>query len=140
MAEIKKAEAAKEAKAKIKEIKKEEEKKEQEKAEKKEEKTEEKKKIVKKPEKKEEEKPEEVLAEKIITIPLRDAWKAPRTRRAMAAIKVLKEQVRRHTKKIPKLDLSINQAIWKKGIQKPPRSIKVKLKITKDFARVYPTE
>src|SRR3989344_8614859 len=45
--------------------------------------------------KEEKEKPKE---ERIITVPLRDAWKSPRTKRVRAAVKVLKRELRKHLK------------------------------------------
>jgi large subunit ribosomal protein L31e len=93
------------------------------------------------PEKKEDKKkPEEKFEEKVMTIPLRDAWRAPRTRRGSAAIKVLKEKLKQHLKKEIKLDVSLNRAIWAKGIRKPPRRIRVKARIGKDVATIYPAE
>jgi ribosomal protein L31E len=87
-----------------------------------------------------EEKKEEVLEERILTIPLRDAWKVPRTRRTRAAVKILKKQLERHLKKPVVLDVSLNRVLWKKGIQKPPRRIKVKARIMKERAKIYPVE
>jgi len=145
----KKADVAKEVKAKIKEDEKAEQKKEEmaeTKTEAKPEPKPEAKPEVKKPEKKPEakkeakkelKKPEEVLEEKIITLSLREAWKAPRNRRAKAAVRVLKEQLKRHIKKDTKLELSVNKAIWKRGIKNPPRKIKLNVKVYKDFARAY---
>lgn len=86
------------------------------------------------------EKKEEVLEERILTIPLRDAWKVPRTRRTRAAVKILKKQLERHLKKPVVLDVSLNRVLWKKGIQKPPRRIKVKARIMKERAKIYPVE
>ena len=153
----KKADVAKEVKAKIKEEEKAEKKKEEtaeakveekklepkaeaklEKAEAKPAPKKEEKKQEKKPEaKKELKKPEEVLEEKVITLSLREAWKAPRNRRAKAAVRVLKEQLKRHIKKDTKIELSVNKAIWKRGIKNPPRKIKLNVKVYKDFARAY---
>ena len=150
----KKADVAKEVKAKIKEEEKAEKKKEETAEAKVEEKKPEPKaeakpeakpekaeakpaKGEKKPEKKELKKPEEVLEEKVITLSLREAWKAPRNRRAKAAVRVLKEQLKRHIKKDTKLELSVNKAIWKRGIKNPPRKIKLNVKVYKDFARAY---
>ncbi len=134
----KNAELAKEVKAKLAEEKKAEEKK----AEKVEEKKTEAK-VEKKPEakkeapKKEVTKVEEVLEEKVLTIPLREAWKAPRKKRAKAAIRILHEQLKRHIKKDTKFDISVNKAIWKRSITNPPRKIKLNVKVYKDFARAY---
>lgn len=142
----KKADVAKEVKAKIKEDEKAEKKKEEtaeiKAEEKKPEPKAEAKPGVKKPEKKPEakkelKKPEEVLEEKVITLSLREAWKAPRNRRAKAAVRVLKEQLKRHIKKDTKIELSVNKAIWKRGIKNPPRKIKLNVKVYKDFARAY---
>jgi len=147
----KKADVAKEVKAKIKEEEKAEKKKEETAEAKseakpepkveakpaKEEKKPEKKPEAKKEVKKELKKPEEVLEEKVITLSLREAWKAPRNRRAKAAVRVLKEQLKRHIKKDTKLELSVNKAIWKRGIKNPPRKIKLNVKVYKDFARAY---
>jgi large subunit ribosomal protein L31e len=144
----KKADVAKEVKAKIKEEEKAEKKKEETAETKVEEKkpeskaeakpAKEEKKPEKKPEaKKELKKPEEVLEEKVITLSLREAWKAPRNRRAKAAVRVLKEQLKRHIKKDTKIELSVNKAIWKRGIKNPPRKIKLNVKVYKDFARAY---
>lgn len=148
----KKAEVAKEVKAKLQEDKKQQEKavaeaeeKTEAKVDKKAETKPEKKAETKKPEakqakapeKKEEKKIEEVLEEKIIILPLRDAWKFPRKKRAKAAITVLREQLQRHIKKEIKLDMSVNRAIWKHGIANPPRKIKVNVKVMKDSAKAY---
>lgn len=143
----KKAEIAKEVKAKLAEEKKAEEKKEEIKAEAKveakteakaEAKPETKPAAKAKPEpKKEVKKVEEVLEERVITLPLREAWKSPRRKRAQAAIRVLREQLKRHMKKEIKFDLSVNKAIWARGIRNPPRKIKLNVKIMKDSAKAY---
>lgn len=149
-----KGEAAKEAKAKIQVEKKAEEKKEElaqakaeetgQKQEKKAVAKPEEKKAVAKPEEKkgakELKKPEEVLEEKMLTISLREAWKSPRTKRAKAAVRVLKEQLQRHIKKDTKLDISVNKAIWRRGMTHPPRKIKLNIKVMKDSAKAYCTE
>ena len=60
------------------------------------------------------------------TIPLREAFDVPRTRRASKAVKVVREFLIRHTKaKNIVLDSSVNDALWERGIKKPPRRIKV---------------
>jgi len=66
--------------------------------------------------------------EAIYTIPLRDAFQVPVTKRATKAIKIVKAFLTRHTKAEEiKLDSSINEALWSRGIKKPPRSVKVKV-------------
>jgi len=67
--------------------------------------------------------------ERIITIPLRDTKKAPRTRRAKRAIKEIRENIARHMKAdIEKvwIDTSLNEKIWERGIENPPNKITVK--------------
>jgi large subunit ribosomal protein L31e len=66
--------------------------------------------------------------ERIYTIPLREAFTAPRTRRASKAIKVVRGFLERHMKTTDvKLDESINEVLWNCGREKPPRRIKVKV-------------
>ncbi|ADD07839.1 50S ribosomal protein L31e [Candidatus Aciduliprofundum boonei] len=71
------------------------------------------------------------MAEKemIFNVPLRKAKMVPRTRRANYAIKLLRAYISRHMK-VPIenvwIDNQVNEAIWKRGIQKPPSKITVK--------------
>ena len=66
--------------------------------------------------------------ERIYTIPLREAFDGPVTRRAGKAVKIVKQFVGRHMKtKEVKLDSSINESLWERGREKPPRKIKVKV-------------
>jgi large subunit ribosomal protein L31e len=77
--------------------------------------------------------------EKIYTIPLRREWlKAPKYKRAKKASKAIKEYLARHLKlrgegtdKI-KLDPLLNDALWCRGIKKPPHKISVKVKKQED--------
>ena len=70
----------------------------------------------------------EPTLERIYTIPLGRAWIAPRYRRAAKAITVLRKFVQRHMKPDEVIiDPSVNEEIWKRGIQNPPRKIRVKL-------------
>ncbi len=70
----------------------------------------------------------EPTLERIYTIPLGRAWIAPRYRRAEKAITVLRKFVQRHMKPDEVIiDTSVNEEIWKRGIQNPPRKIRVKL-------------
>jgi len=70
----------------------------------------------------------EPTRERIYTIPLGRAWIAPRYRRAEKAITVLRKFVQRHMKPDEVIiDPSVNEEIWKRGIQNPPRKIRVKL-------------
>lgn len=68
--------------------------------------------------------------ERVYTVPLRDAYlKSPRTKRANRAVKEVKMYLARHLKAEEEkiwLDQPVNEAIWARGIQKPPRRIRVK--------------
>lgn len=121
------------------EPKKEEKKEEKKPEEKKEETKKEEKKESKKSDKKKEEK-EEIIEEKIVSVSLREAWKAPRTTRTKAAVRVLKEQLKRHVKKDVLISKELNMKVWEHGIQRPPRVVKAKVQITKDKAIAYPME
>ncbi|MEA3254558.1 MAG: 50S ribosomal protein L31e [Candidatus Altiarchaeota archaeon] len=71
--------------------------------------------------------------EKTYIIPLREAFNAPRTKRANKAVKIVKEFLTRHTKAgNVSLDSSINDVLWKRGREKPPRRIKVKVTTEED--------
>lgn len=73
----------------------------------------------------------EPVDERIYTVPLVRAWIAPRHRRAEKAVSVLKAFVERHMKPSSIIiDTGVNEAIWKHGMQNPPRRIRVRL--TKD--------
>jgi large subunit ribosomal protein L31e len=127
-----KLDAAKEAKAIVKEQKHEVERK----LAAAEPKTEEKKAV---PAKKEEKKAvkEEKFEEKFLTLSLKDALGAPRCNRSRAAGKVLKALLKRHIKKDVAIDKSLNEAIWARSMRKPPMKVKVKVRITKDKATAY---
>lgn len=65
--------------------------------------------------------------ERIYTIPLRDVKKVPRTKRSPKAVRYVKEFIQRHMKSDEvKLDFTVNEKIWERGIQKVPPKIKVK--------------
>jgi len=70
---------------------------------------------------------------KVLTVPLREAWKAARTRRAKAAISILRDFAKRHGK-APNVKISnaVAEKIWEKGIQNPPRRINVVLEKEED--------
>lgn len=71
--------------------------------------------------------------ERIYTIPLKIKWeRVPRYKRANKAIKTIKEFLVRHMKirdrnlnKI-KIDQYLNEAVWFRGIKKPPIRIKIR--------------
>jgi large subunit ribosomal protein L31e len=68
-----------------------------------------------------------MTTERVYTIPLRDAKNVPRSIRAPRAIRFVKEFLQKHMKSEEiKIDASINEKIWERGIQKIPSKIKVK--------------
>ena len=77
----------------------------------------------------EEEKPpeEEIIDERIYIIPLAKARRGPRNKRAKKAIRYFREFMERHFK--PEsliISQEVNEKIWARGIQKPPRKIKIR--------------
>ena len=70
----------------------------------------------------------DAVEERIYTIPLGRAWITPRYRRAEKAVTILRQFVTRHMKPDEiHIDTTVNEEIWKRGIQKPPRKIRVRL-------------
>lgn len=65
--------------------------------------------------------------ERVYVIPLRKVKNVPRTIRSPRAIRYVKEFIGRHMKTDDiKIDASVNEKIWERGIQKIPPKIKVK--------------
>ena len=62
-------------------------------------------------------------------IPLRAAWAVPRNARANRAMAEIGKHVARHMKKGENeeiwIDEAVNHAIWARGMQHPPRKIKI---------------
>ena len=90
---------------------------------------EEKEKVEKVEEEKAEEKAEEkkIVEERIYTIPLGRAWISPRNKRTPRAVRIVRGFIQRHMK--PEnlvLSNEVNERIWSRGIQKPPRRIRVR--------------
>lgn len=82
---------------------------------------------------------EEIVEERIYTIPLRRAWIAPRKKRTPRAVRIVKSFVQRHMKietgvkgeeeeEEGRLVISneVNEKLWDRGIEKPPRNIRVR--------------
>ena len=75
----------------------------------------------------EEEIEEEVVEERIYTIPLRRAWISPRKKRAPRATRIIKRFIERHMKPETLIvSNEVNNKIWSRGIEKPPRKIRVR--------------
>jgi len=94
-----------------------------------------------KPEKKKKKgKEEEIVEERVYTIPLGKANVRPPKKRAPRAIQLIQEFITKHMKldipleeeeeegELPKLTISqeVNEKIWDRGIEKPPRKIRVR--------------
>lgn len=98
-----------------------------------------------KPRKKKEE-GEEIVEERIYTIPLSRALIRPPKKRAPRAMQIIRAFITKHMKlemhveaeeekeELPKLVISneVNEKVWGKGIEKPPRKIRVRAAKDKD--------
>ncbi len=70
---------------------------------------------------------EEIIDERIYIIPLAKARRGPRNKWAKKGVRYLREFMERHFK--PEslvISQEVNEAIWARGIQKPPRKIKIR--------------
>jgi large subunit ribosomal protein L31e len=86
---------------------------------------------------------EEIVEERLYTVPLRRAfWTGSRLRRSNQAVRVLRKFVTRHMKPEQLLiQPEVNDRIWARGIQKPPRRIRVRVtKNSDNLVRVYLAE
>ncbi|KKK44962.1 hypothetical protein LCGC14_0508360 [marine sediment metagenome] len=71
---------------------------------------------------------EEIIDERIYIVPLAKARKGPRYKWAKKSIRYLREFITRHFK--PEsivISQEVNEKIWERGIQKPPRKLKVRV-------------
>ena len=79
-----------------------------------------------------------IIEERFYTIPLRKAWISPRKKRAPKAVRIVKSFVLKHMKvrteaegeeEAEKLviDNEVNEKLWNRGIEKPPRKIRVRV-------------
>jgi len=78
--------------------------------------------------------------ERIYTVPLGKAYEYKRTNRVPRAVKILRQFVSRHMK--TELDsvlvsTSVNNLLWTRSIQKPPRRVKVRVIRQDGVTRVY---
>ncbi len=99
--------------------------------------------VVSVPEEEEPEEEEEIIDERIYTVPLRKAyWTGSRLRRSNKAIRVLRKFVERHMKPEELLiQPEVNERIWSRGIQKPPRRVRIRAtKNSDNLVRVYLAE
>lgn len=88
---------------------------------------------------------EEIVEERTYTIPLGKAWITPPNKRAPKAMRIIKDFVKRHMKlearsegeeeEEPKrliVSNDVNERVWRRGIEKPPRKIRVRAAKDKD--------
>ncbi|MFX1563538.1 MAG: 50S ribosomal protein L31e [Promethearchaeota archaeon] len=77
---------------------------------------------------------EEIVVERLYTIPLGKAYEAVRKKRAKRAVRMVHDFIVRHMKIDEDteltLDPSLNEYLWSRGIEKPPRRVRVR--VTKD--------
>ena len=70
---------------------------------------------------------EGIVEERIYTIPLSKAWVSPRKKRAPRAIRIVKGFITRHMKpESISISGEVNKRIWSRGIEKPPRKIRIR--------------
>jgi large subunit ribosomal protein L31e len=80
---------------------------------------------------------EEIVEEKFYTIPLRMAWISQRKKRAPKAMRIIRSFVKKHMKirteaegeeeaEFLVISNEVNEKIWSRGIEKPPRKIRVR--------------
>jgi len=93
-------------------------------------------------EEEEEERKKDVVEEKIYTIPLGRAWITQRPYRTPKSVKLLRDYIKRHMKTDAiKLQGGLNRFLWQRGIEKPPRRVRVRATKDKDgTVRVYLAE
>jgi large subunit ribosomal protein L31e len=100
-------------------------------------------KVVEEAKPEEEEEEEEIIDERIYTVPLRMAyWSGSRLNRANRTVRILKEFVERHMKPEELLvQPEVNEVIWARGIQKPPRRLRIRAtKNSDNLVRIYLAE
>jgi large subunit ribosomal protein L31e len=88
-----------------------------------------------------EEKEKEFVEERVYTIPLRRAWIMPPNKRAPRAIRMIKAFIQRHMKVGEEavkeeeeekeggriiISNEVNEEIWSRGIEKPPRKLRIR--------------
>ncbi len=84
----------------------------------------------------------EVIEEKLIPINFKKVWITPRKKRSPKAMRVLREIVKRHMKvEDVKISNEVNETVWAKGIEKPPRKMTIRaVKDKEGNVIVFPSE
>jgi large subunit ribosomal protein L31e len=100
-----------------------------------------------KPSKEKGEEEKEIVEERIYTVPLGKAWIMPPNKRAPRAVRMLRSFMVKHMKlearkeeetekeeELPQLIISneVNERMWLRGIEKPPRKIRVRAEKDKE--------
>ncbi len=93
----------------------------------------------------EEEVKEEIVEERFYTISLGKAWLMPQNKRASKAMRIIKDFVKRHMKLEAReegeeeseprrliVSNEVNEKVWSRGIEKPPRKIRIRAAKDKD--------
>ena len=88
---------------------------------------------------------EEIVEERTYTIPLSKAYITPPNKRAPKAMRIIKDFVKRHMKLEARMEgedeeeprrlivsNTVNERVWRRGIEKPPRKIRVRAAKDKD--------
>jgi large subunit ribosomal protein L31e len=69
----------------------------------------------------------------VYTVPLRRAFEAPKYRRTKVAVRLIREFTTRHMKATEvKIDVSVNEQLWSRGIGNPPRRIVLEMERDED--------
>ncbi len=81
---------------------------------------------------------EEGVIKRIHVIPLKRVYWGRRTNRADRAIRLIRKYVARHYKEAEKIVIhnSVNEYIWSRGREKPPRRIVVEIRYNKNEKEV----
>lgn len=76
---------------------------------------------------------QKVEVDRVYTVPLSRAWITARHKRTKRAVNILREFAEKHMKSSEiKIDTDLNEMLWKRGITKPPRRIKVRMEKDED--------
>jgi len=76
----------------------------------------------------EKEREKDIVEERFYRVPLRQAWVSPVKRRAPRAMRLLRGFIRRHMKvEDPVISSGVSERVWSRGIEKPPRSVRVRV-------------
>lgn len=76
------------------------------------------------------------------TVPLRDAYRAPRKKRAKVAVRLLRDFVRHHFRYNGYVHISneLNELVWAKSAEKPPRRLQVNIKLKVEEGEIVGVE